>query len=69
VVENEARMPESVEKLEIWQEAVEIVRVVYNLTKQWPKDEMYGLIGQVRRAAVSIPANLAEGVAGELPEK
>jgi four helix bundle protein len=63
-------MPESVEKLEIWQEAVEIVRVVYNLTKQWPKDEMYGLIGQVRRAAVSIPANLAEGVgrgtAGEM---
>jgi four helix bundle protein len=55
-------MPESVEKLEIWQEAVEIVRIVYELTKKWPREEMYGLTGQIRRAAVSIPANLAEGV-------
>ena len=55
-------MPESVEKLEIWQEAVEIVRIVYELTKSWPREEMYGLTSQIRRAAVSIPANLAEGV-------
>jgi four helix bundle protein len=55
-------MPESVEKLEIWQEAVEIVKFVYDLTKNWPREEMYGLTAQVRRAAVSIPANLAEGV-------
>jgi four helix bundle protein len=48
-------MPESVEKLEIWQEAVEIVRIVYELTKSWPREEMYGLTNQVRRAAVSIP--------------
>ena len=33
-------MPESVEKLEIWQEAVEIVRIVYELTKSWPREEM-----------------------------
>jgi four helix bundle protein len=62
VVENEARMPESVEKLEIWQEAVEIVRILYELTKSWPREEMYGLTSQIRRAAVSIPANIAEGV-------
>jgi four helix bundle protein len=70
VVENEARMPESVEKLEIWQEAVEIVRILYELTKSWPREEMYGLTSQIRRAAVSIPANIAEGVgrrtAGEM---
>ena len=55
-------MPESVEKLEIWQEAVELVTIVYELTKSWPREEMYGLISQIRRAAVSIPANIAEGV-------
>ena len=55
-------MPESVEKLEIWQEAVELVTIVYELTKSWPREEMYGLTSQIRRAAVSIPANLAEGV-------
>jgi four helix bundle protein len=55
-------MPESVEKLEIWQEAVEIVRILYELTKSWSREEMYGLTSQIRRAAVSIPANIAEGV-------
>jgi hypothetical protein len=34
-------MAESVEKLEIWQEAVELVRIVYELTKSWPREEMY----------------------------
>jgi four helix bundle protein len=55
-------MAESVEKLEIWQEAVQIVTFVYDLTKNWPREEMYGLTAQLRRAAVSIPANLAEGM-------
>ena len=55
-------MPECVEKLEIWQEAVEIVRIVYELTKSWPREEMYGLTSHIRRAAISIPANIAEGV-------
>jgi four helix bundle protein len=55
-------MPESVEKLEIWQEAVEIVKFVYNLTKNWPREDIYGLTAQIKRAAVSICANLAEGV-------
>ena len=53
---------ECVEKLEIWQEAVEIVRIVYELTKSWPREEMYGLTSHIRRAAISIPANIAEGV-------
>jgi len=63
-------MAESVEKLEIWQGAVEVVKIVYELTKNWPREEMYGLISQIRWAAVSIPANIAEGVgrggAGEM---
>lgn len=55
-------MPESVEKLEIWQEGIEIVKAVYALTARFPASEMYGMTSQVRRAAVSIPANIAEGV-------
>jgi four helix bundle protein len=51
-----------VNQLEIWREAMEIVGVVYQLSNQFPKSEVYGLTSQMRRAAVSIPANLAEGV-------
>ncbi|GAG62865.1 unnamed protein product, partial [marine sediment metagenome] len=54
--------PGSVRTLEIWHEAVEIVKAVYTLTQSWPKEELYGLTNQARRAAVSIPANLAEGL-------
>jgi four helix bundle protein len=45
----------------VWQKAHEFVLEVYKITKEFPKDELYGLISQFRRAAVSIPANLAEG--------
>jgi four helix bundle protein len=55
-------MPDSVEKLEIWQESVDLVEQVYVATKAWPREEIYGLTSQIRRAVVSIPANLAEGV-------
>jgi four helix bundle protein len=41
---------------------VQVVKVLYVLTRDWPKEEIYGLTAQVRRSAVSIPANLAEGV-------
>jgi len=47
----------------VWQKAVDLVIEVYNVTKSFPKDEIYGLISQIRRAAVSIPANIAEGAA------
>ncbi len=45
----------------VWQKAVELVIVVYELTEQFPKSEMYGLTSQMRRAAVSVPSNISEG--------
>jgi four helix bundle protein len=49
------------EDLMVWQAAMELVYVIYDLTAKYPKDELYGLVSQVRRAAVSIPSNIAEG--------
>jgi four helix bundle protein len=45
----------------VWQKAVELVVVVYELTDKFPKSELYGLVSQIRRCAVSIPSNIAEG--------
>ncbi len=47
--------------LEVWQEAMNLTTEVYRLTKVYPKEELYGLTSQTQRAAVSIPANIAEG--------
>ncbi len=44
-----------------WQKATDLVERIYSLTKGFPKDEVYGLTAQLRRAAVSIPSNIAEG--------
>ncbi len=49
------------EKLEVWQLSRSFVKGVYELTKSFPKDEQYGLSNQIRRAAVSISSNIAEG--------
>jgi four helix bundle protein len=62
-------MPECVEKLEIWQDAMKQAKAVYELTRSWPKEELYGLISQARRAAVSVPANLAEGLGRGTPKE
>ncbi len=45
----------------VWQKSVELVIAVYKLTDQFPKSEIYGLTSQMRRCAVSIPSNIAEG--------
>jgi len=47
--------------LEVWKNSIELVVDIYNLTRKYPKEELYGLISQIRRAASSIPANIAEG--------
>lgn len=47
--------------LHIWQKSMDLVDNVYTLTKEFPKEEIYGLTNQIRRSAVSIPSNIAEG--------
>ena len=48
-------------ELDVWREAMSLVTQVYQQTKGFPKEETYGLTNQVRRAAVSVPSNIAEG--------
>ena len=47
--------------LKVWQLGMQLAEEVYHLSQQFPKHEMYGLCSQIQRAAVSIPANIAEG--------
>ena len=47
--------------LRVWQKGMDLAAEVYRLSKSWPKEELYGLISQVRRSAASVPANIAEG--------
>lgn len=49
------------EKLEVWQNSIELAINIYKLTKEFPKIELYSLTDQFRRASSSIPANIAEG--------
>lgn len=44
-----------------WQKGIRLCKVVYKMTEKFPKEEMYGLVSQMRRCAVSIPSNIAEG--------
>ncbi|WP_312557377.1 four helix bundle protein [Empedobacter brevis] len=47
--------------LHIWIKAMELVNFIYGVTKSFPKDEIFGLTNQIKRSAVSIPSNIAEG--------
>lgn len=49
--------------LEVWQKSIAFVTDMYTQTANFPKEEMYGLVSQLRRSAVSIPSNIAEGAA------
>ncbi|MBI4087654.1 MAG: four helix bundle protein [Candidatus Liptonbacteria bacterium] len=51
----------SYKDLEVWKKSIGLVEKIYELTKQFPREELYGLISQMRRSAISIPSNIAEG--------
>lgn len=51
----------SYKDLIVWQRSMELAREIYRLTKLFPKEELYGIVSQMRRAVVSIPSNIAEG--------
>ena len=53
----------SFEKLQVWKDAKELAKVIYALTGNFPAEEKFGLISQLRRASVSIASNIAEGSA------
>jgi four helix bundle protein len=49
------------QELKIWQKSMDITEQTYRLSAEFPKEEKYGLTSQIRRSAVSIPSNIAEG--------
>jgi four helix bundle protein len=51
--------------LNVWKESVNFVTEIYEKTKSFPKDELFGLTSQIRRSAISIPSNISEGAARE----
>jgi len=59
-MENKKKI-QSFTDLEVWREAYALVLLVYRVTKDFPKEELFGLTSQIRRAAVSITSNIAEG--------
>ena len=56
-------MPRPHHRLDVWNDAIALVEVVYRVTSLFPADERYGLTSQLRRAAVSVPSNISEGAA------
>jgi four helix bundle protein len=54
-------MAQDYRDLVVWQKAIELTVCVYQITRAFPRDEMYGLISQMRRASVSVASNIAEG--------
>jgi four helix bundle protein len=54
-------MGQAFRDLQVWQRAIQLTVVIYRLTQGFPREEIYGLSSQIRRAAVSLPSNIAEG--------
>jgi four helix bundle protein len=54
-------MSQSFRDLQVWQKAMQLCVAVYRLTREFPREEIYELTSQIRRAAVSVPSNIAEG--------
>jgi len=55
--------PKNHKDLEVWKQAMDLVDDIYGLSRHFPPEELYGLTNQMRRAAVSVPSNIAEGAA------
>jgi len=53
----------SFKELRVWKQSYELVLAIYQITKNFPKDELYGIVSQMRRASISIVSNIAEGYA------
>lgn len=49
--------------LDVWKKSIDLVTAIYKVTESYPKSELYGLTSQIRRCAVSVPSNIAEGAA------
>jgi len=56
-------------ELLIWKKGIELVKSVYKITRTFPREERFGLISQMQRAAVSIPVNIAEGFCRQYPKE
>lgn len=63
VVEHEERRPRDYHDLLVWQKGMALAQQIYRLTQTFPDTERFGLVTQMRRAAVSVPSNIAEGQA------
>ena len=57
----ETKTIHSYKELIVWQKSMDLVVAIYTLTEKFPREEIYGLTSQMRRAAVSVPSNIAEG--------
>lgn len=69
VVEKDKASIRSYKDLLVWQKGIRLVKTVYQLTQHFPDSERFGLVSQMRRAAVSIPSNIAEGQARHTPRE
>jgi four helix bundle protein len=58
-----ANIPRSYKDLVVWQKSIAVAKLVCGLTRSFPSEEKFGLVAQMRRAAVSVPSNIAEGQA------
>jgi four helix bundle protein len=54
-------MVQDYQELQVWQKSMDLVVSIYEVTRVFPRDELYGLTSQIRRAVVSVPSNIAEG--------
>jgi four helix bundle protein len=60
---NNVKIMKTHKDLDVWKDSIDFVTKIYKMTSQFPKEEIYGITSQIRRSAVSIPSNIAEGAA------